>query len=316
MRVVIAGGSGSLGRALLPSLLSEGHEVVVLTRSAGEADRRPQGPGAQVRHIHWDARSAGPWERELDGEDVALINLSGRLVDARPTPATIAELTRSRVDATRALVEASTRCERPIRHWVQASTTAIWSDAGEARLDETSPIPEGLPQMTGVAERWEQALAGHRSEHTHVLRTSIVLEAGTPALDRLLMLARRGLGGPVGGGRQWVSWIHVEDWVRIVLCTLGLADPTLPDGVIVASAPHPVRNAELMSTLRRSAGGAGRHLALPTPEPVLRLGALLLRTDPALGLTGRHATSRVLDDAGFAFRYPTLAEAVPALLGR
>lgn len=316
MRIVIAGGSGSLGRALVPSLLADGHEVVVLTRSARGAGRAPRRTDARVRYVHWDARSAGPWERELDGGDVGLVNLAGRLVDARPTPAAIADLTRSRVDATRALVEASTRCERPIRRWVQASTTAIWSDAGEARLDETSPIPVGLPQMTGVAERWEQALAGHRSEHTHVLRTSIVLEAGTPALDRLLMLARRGLGGPVAGGRQWVSWIHVEDWVRIVRCALGLAEPTLPDGVIVASAPHPVRNAELMSTLRRSAGGAGRLLALPTPEPVLRLGALLLRTDPALGLTGRHATSRVLDEAGFTFHHPTLAEAVPALLGR
>jgi NAD dependent epimerase/dehydratase family enzyme len=137
-----------------------------------------------------------------------------------------------------------------------------------------------------------------------LLRTGVVLEAGTPALERLLLLARTGLGGPVGTGRQWVSWIHVEDWVRIVLCALGLEEPALPDGVVVASAPEPVRNAEMMRTLRTA---VGRRIGLPTPAPVLRLGAVLLRTDPALGLTGRHATSRVLREAGFAFRHPAPA---------
>ncbi|WP_083701466.1 DUF1731 domain-containing protein [Tersicoccus sp. Bi-70] len=316
MKVVIAGGTGSLGRALTSVLLARGHEVVVLTRTP-----RPGAVADGVRQVAWDARTGGPWESELEGEDVGLVNLAGRLVDARPTPATIADLTRSRVEATAALVAASQHLERPLRRWVQASTTAIWSDAGEARLDESSPIPVGLPQMTGVAERWEHALAGHRSDHTVVLRTGIVLEAHTPALDRLLLLARWGLGGPVGGGRQWVSWIHVDDWVRIVLCALGLDEPALPDGVVVASAPHPVRNAELMRTLRRHAGGIGRispgrWIGLPTPAPVLRVGAVLLRTDPALGLTGRHATSTVLDEAGFRFDHPHLDGAVTALLGR
>ena len=309
MRVVVAGGSGTLGRALAPTLLEDGHEVVVLTRTIREG-----AVADGVRQVLWDARGDGPWVRELDGEDVALVNLAGRLVDARPTPAAIADLTRSRVEATQALVAASRRLPRPLTHWVQASTTAIWSDAGEERLDETSPLPVGLPQMTGVAERWERSLDGHRSDRTVVLRTGVVLEAHTPALDRLLLLARWGLGGPVGSGRQWVSWIHVEDWVRVVRCALGLDAPALPDGVVVASAPHPVRNAELMRALRRSVHGPGRLLGLPTPAPVLRLGAFLLRTDPALGLTGRHATSRILDDAGFAFRHPTLAEPLTDLL--
>lgn len=306
MKIIIAGGSGTLGRALTAALRDRDHEVVVLTRSP-----RPEPTRGGARDVSWDARTAGSWTSELTGDDVAVVNLAGRLVDARPTPANIADLTRSRVEATAALVEASQRLDHPLTRWVQASTTAIWSDAGEAHLDESSPIPLGLPQMTGVAERWERSLDGANASRQIILRTGVVLEANTPALDRLLLLARCGLGGPVGTGRQWVSWIHVEDWVRIVLAALGLDQPQIPSGIVVASAPHPVRNAELMRTLRRA---VGRPLGLPTPAPVLRLGAMLLRTDPDLGLTGRYATSTVLDRLGFEFRHPRLEGAVAALM--
>ncbi|WP_299299798.1 epimerase [uncultured Brachybacterium sp.] len=306
MRIVIAGGSGSLGRALSAVLVQRGHDVVVLTRTP-----RPAAQRHGVRDEHWDGRTLGPWAQELEPRGTAVVNLAGRLVDARPTPENIADLTRSRVEATSALAEASRRLEQPLARWVQASTSAIWSDAGEQLLDETSPLPVGLPQMTGVAEPWERAAEPARTDHQAVLRTGIVLEAGTPALERLLLLARWGLGGPVGTGQQWVSWIHVEDWVRIVLAALGLEPPALPSGIVVAAAPHPVRNAELMRILRRV---VGRPFGVPTPAPLLRLGAALLRTDPALGLTGRHATSRVLDEADFHFRYPRLEDAVAELL--
>lgn len=308
MRIIIAGGSGSLGRALSTALVQRGHEVVVLTRTP-----RPPAQLRGVRDVHWDGRTLGPWLQELAPPGTAVVNLAGRLVDARPTPVNIADLTRSRVEATAALAEASRHLEQPLARWVQASTTAIWSDAGEQRLDESSPVPVGLPQMTGVAEKWEHAAESARCDHQVVLRSGIVLETETPALERLLMLARWGLGGTVGTGRQWVSWIHVEDWVRIVLSALGLEQPQLPDGIVVASAPHPVRNAEMMRLLRRA---VGRPFGIPTPAPLLRLGAVLLRTDPALGLTGRHATSRVLDDAGFPFQHPRLEGALADLLPR
>ena len=307
-KVVIAGGSGTLGRALAAPLVDQGIEVVILTRTPREGTRR-----AAAREVAWDGRTVGAWAEELEGEQVALVNLAGRLVDARPSPENIADLTASRVHATAALVAASQQLPAPLAHWVQASTTAIWSDAGEERLDETSPLPVGLPQMTGVAERWERALDGAAAAHQVVLRTGIVLQTGTPAMDRLLLLARTGLGGRVGTGRKWVSWLHVEDWVRIVLCAMDLEEPLLPSGLVIAAAPHPVRNAEMMRILRRA---VGRRVGLPTPAPVLRLGAVLLRTDPALGLTGRHATSRVLRDAGFTFRHPTFDQAVRDLLPR
>ena len=146
----------------------------------------------------------------------------------------------------------------------------------------------GPPQMAGVATAWEAAAARVPAERTVVLRTSVVLDKDTPALDRLTAVVRWGLGGPIAGGRQWVSWIHVEDWLAVVRASLGLDEPAWPggvlDGVVLATAPHPVRNAELMRALRTA---LHRPAAPPTPAPLVRLGSLVLRTDPALALTGR-----------------------------
>ncbi|WP_019932762.1 DUF1731 domain-containing protein [Nocardia sp. BMG111209] len=306
VNVVIAGGSGALGRRIAADLTCRGHRVTVLTRRA-----HPELPFFQVC---WDGRSVGDWAEVLRGPGrTAVVNLAGKLVDCPPTGRNIAELRSSRVDSTAALVAAARRLERPIDHWVQASTTAIWSDMGEARCTESTPLPIGLPQMTGVAEPWERAFDGANATHRTILRTSIVLDPQSPALRRLTGLTRAGLGGRVGPGDQWFSWIHVTDWLALVRAALGL-DPQvrLPGGVLVAATDFPVRNRELMAALRRH---LRRPPAPPTPAPLLRLGAILLRTDPMLGLTGRHATSEVLPHTGFRFRYPTLDEALTDLLG-
>ncbi|WP_225725555.1 MULTISPECIES: DUF1731 domain-containing protein [unclassified Nocardia] len=307
LTVVIAGGTGALGKHVAADLTCRGPRVKILTR-------RPD-PALPFEQIRWDGRKVGDWVDALrNSGPTALLNLAGKLVDCRPTERNIAELRSSRVDSTRALVEAAATLDRPIEYWVQASTTAIWSDAGEIRCTETTPLPVGLPQMTGVAEPWERAFDDAEAAHRTVLRTSIVLDAQAPALKRLCQLTKAGLGGRVGSGTQWFSWIHVEDWLAIVRAALGL-DPrvSLPDGIVVAATDFPVRNHELMTVLRRR---LHRPPAPPTPESVLKIGAVLLRTDPALGLTGRHATSEVLRKAGFVFQYPTLDEALSDLLPR
>ncbi len=302
-KVVIAGGSGALG-ARLVSALADKCEVVVLTRQPAS--------NSVVRQVCWDGRTVGQWAAELDEPDTSVINLAGKLVDCRATAANIDELIDSRVAPTQALVRASQQLQAPLAHWVQASTTAIWSDAGEARCTESTPIPAGgLPQMTGVARPWEAAFSGANVEHGVVLRTAIVLDPHSAALKRLAALTRWGLGGTVGTGRQWVSWIHLDDWLAIVQACLGF-DPGLsvPAGVLVAAAPNPVRSADLMATLRRTLHRPG----LPTPAALLRLGAVLMRSDPALALTGRHATSQILDEIGFGFEYPSLEGALGDLL--
>lgn len=309
LRVVVAGGSGALGRLLAADLACRGHQVTVLTRRHDDA--------LPLDQAVWDGRTVGAWATTLergsgDRAGVALVNLAGRLVDVRPTSANIASLRDSRVDSTHALVAASQRLEHPLTVWVQASTTAIWSDAGEARLTESSPLPDpGLPQMTGVARPWEEASEGARAERLVLLRTSIVLDRDAPALTMLARLTTAGLGGRVGSGQQWFSWIHRDDWIRVCHAALGL-DPTvtLPGGPVVAAAPHPVRNAELMAALRRT---LRRPAAPPTPAPLLHVGAVVLRSDPALGLTGRHCTSTVLAEAGFEFDHPTIDAALADL---
>ncbi|HLS12926.1 MAG TPA: DUF1731 domain-containing protein [Beutenbergiaceae bacterium] len=300
--VLIAGGTGFLGRHLAADLASRGHQVTILTRRVR--------PDLEFRQVQWNGRTQGPWAEELNRTD-AVVNLAGRLVDVRPTPSNIASLAASRVDATRALVTAAQAAGGNIPRWLQASTTAIYSDAGEQRLTESAPIPQGLPQMTGVAQPWEEAAAQAPADHLTVLRTSIVMAVGCPAYDRLAMLARWGLGGPVGTGRQWFSWIHLQDWLAIARATLGLSDDIdLPPGVVIAASPNPVRNSDLMAAFRAH---TGRRFGLATPAALLRIGAVALRTDPALALTGRHATSAVLAEAGYTFRYPELTGALAAL---
>ncbi|MCH9731472.1 MAG: DUF1731 domain-containing protein [Actinomycetia bacterium] len=304
-KVVIAGGSGAPG-ARLSSALGDKCEVVVLTRQPAS--------NSGVRQVFWDGQTVGQWAAELDEPDTSVINLAGKLVDCRPNATNIDELINSRVAPTRALVRASQQLRAPLAHWVQASTTAIWSDAGEIRCTESTPIPaDGLPQMTGVARPWEAAFVGANVDHGVILRISIVLDAYSAALKRLAALTRWGLGGTVGSGRQWVSWIHLHDWLAIVQACLGL-NPALnvPAGVLVAAAPNPARNADFMAALRRTLHRPG----LPTPSAVLRLGAGLMRSDPALALTGRHVTSQILDDLGFRFEYPTLEGALSDLLQR
>lgn len=306
LKVVLAGGSGSLGRRIAADLGGRGHDIVILTRRVN--------PALPIRQVPWDGRTVGDWATELEAADTAVINLAGKLVDCRPTRSNIAALIQSRVQPTRALVAASRQLKTPLRHWIQASTTAIWSDAGETYCDESTPIPNGLPQMTGVAEPWERAFAGANTSHGVILRTSIVLDPDSPALARLARLTRYGLGGRVSTGRQWFSWIHRADWLSIIRACLGLTPGvTIPAGVVVAAADHPVRNNDLMATLRRQ---LNRPPAPPTPAALVKLGAAFLRTDPALGLTGRHATSKVLKGCGFEFEFPNLDAALADLVRR
>jgi uncharacterized protein len=300
VKVVVAGGSGALGRRVCEDLEAQGHEIVVLTRRV-----RP----GRFRQVEWDGRTVGPWSAELDGS--AVVNLAGELVDRRPTPANIELLTRSRVEPTQALAAASTSLSQPVPVWIQASTLAIYGDAGDRVLDESAPPASGPPQMAGVARAWEEALEGARTDRRVVLRTGIVLDRDTPALDRLVGLTRWGLGGRVGPGNQWISWIHIDDWLAVVRRALDPEAGADLEGVVHATGPNPVRNCDLMAALRRA---LRRPPAPPTPTWAVRVGAVLLRTDPALGLTGRRAVPGRLLSAGFSFEHPDLDEALSDLL--
>ncbi|GAA3581600.1 TIGR01777 family oxidoreductase [Nonomuraea rosea] len=298
MKVVLAGGSGALGRRIAADLTERGDEVVILTRS-------PR-PGSPWRQVAWDGVTVGEWAGELAG--AAVVNLAGELVDRPPTRAGIELLTRSRVQPTRALAEAAATLGAPPEVWVQMSTLAIYGDGGEDVIDETHPVADGPPQMAGVARPWEAAADGVRAGRTVVLRTAVVFDPGTPALGRLTGLVRWGLGGRIASGRQWVSWLHITDLLAIV--RRALDDPGLA-GVVHATSPNPVRNSELMATLRDL---LHRPVAPPTPALLARAGAWVLRTDPELALTGRRCVPARLREAGHTFAYPELRPALAACL--
>jgi uncharacterized protein len=301
-KVVIAGGSGFLGVSLATHLARQGVEVVILSRR----------PAAGFHHVAWDARTLGPWTACLDGA-AGLVNLAGRTVDCIKTPDHRDEILRSRVEATLVLGEACRTIANPPPAWVQMSTAHLYGDPPEVRCDESSPFGEGLAPFVGRA--WEEAFvaAKHPDQRGVVLRTSFVVgrrnPGGAGALGTLGLLARLGLGGRVGHGRQGMSWIHERDMNR--LFERGLTDPAM-QGPYIASAPNPVAQAEFMRHLRRSAGGlGGLGVGLPAFAWMVRLGApLVFRTDPDLALYGRYVIPRRLLNEGFAFDFPDLGPAL------
>ncbi len=306
-RIVIAGGSGAIGRALGRHLGGLGARVVVLSRS--EPDWEGREPAAW-EHVRWDGRTAGAWAGCLEGAR-GVVNVVGRTVDCIKTPEHCDEILRSRVEATRALGEALRGCVVRPGVWVQMSTAHIYGDPPEAVCEEGSALGYGLAPEVGKA--WEGAFAAGLVEGVRgvVLRTSFVLGRRGGALGRLGMLAKLGLGGKVGHGRQGMSWIHEEDLCRVF--ERGLVDEGMK-GVYIASAPTPVSNAEFTRTLRRA---VGMPVGLPCAAWMVRIGArLVLRTDPELALQGRYVVPRRLMEEGFVFRFGELRAALADLYGR
>jgi uncharacterized protein (TIGR01777 family) len=304
--VVIAGGSGYLGQSLARRLADSGLPVVILSRSPPVA-----GPWT---HTPWDARTLGAWAAALDGA-AALVNLVGRTVDCVKTPDHCDEILRSRVEATRALGDACRAVAHAPPVWVQMSTAHIVGDPPSVVCDEMSPPGYGLAPQVGLA--WEAAFWDglQRGQRGVVLRTSFVIgppnAAGSGALGRLRTLARFGLGGAVGSGRQGISWIHQRDFNRIAERAIRNA---AMEGVYIASAPNPVSNREFMRELRRAIGVP---IGLPAAEWMVRIGApLLLRTDPELALYGRFVVPARLLAERFRFEFPSVREALADIYRR
>ena len=298
-RVVIAGGSGFLGHGLASHLTKSGYNVVTIARG-------PLVPAdARWQHATWDARTVGDWVRHLDGAH-AIVNLAGRTVDCIKTPDHCDEILRSRVESTEAMGRALRSVTTLPRVWVQMATAHRYGDPPQGIvIDEQSTFGYGLAPTVGAA--WEEAFARAAPAGVRqvVLRTSFVLGRNGGALATLAKLARLGLGGKVGNGRQGISWIHERDMNRLFI--RGIEDDTM-NGAYIATAPNPVSNAEFMRELRRA---IGMPIGLPAFEWMVRVAApLLLRTDPELALYGRYCIPKRLKDEGFEFLFPDLPSAM------
>jgi uncharacterized protein (TIGR01777 family) len=309
MKVVIPGGSGQVGAILARAFHRDGEEVVVLSRQP--QTRRPW------RVVGWDGATLGDWQREIDGADV-VINLAGRSVNCRYTAANRHEILYSRVSSTRVVGEAVARAARPPRVWLQASTATIYAHRYDPANDERSGVigggepnaPSAWRFSIDVARAWESAFDEAVTMGTRkvALRSAMTLSPDAGGVfDTLLKLARRGLGGSAGDGRQFMSWIHFEDFVTAVRW---LIDRQEIDGVVNIASPNPLPNAEFMRVLRRACGVP---VGLPARGWMLDLGAVFMRTETELVLKSRRVVPGRLLEHGFRFKFPDWTDAATDL---
>jgi len=298
-RIVIAGGSGFIGSALATRFVGRSHDVVVLTRNA-----RARTDG--VREVAWNGRTAGPWIKELDGA-AAVINVAGKSVNSRHTESNRREIIASRVDSVHAVAEAIAASETPVPVWVQASAVGIYGNAGDRLCDESAP--RGTDFMAQVCQQWEDAFRSSMSPATRgvVLRFGVVLGREGGALPMLARLARLGLGGTVGSGRQYISWIHRDDMIAVV----ERAVTSRMTGPYNTSNHVPETNAVFMKRLRAV---VHRPWSPPAPAFAVKLGSYVIGVEPSVALDGQRCVPRRLDEEGFTFAHEDLSKSLKGLL--
>jgi uncharacterized protein (TIGR01777 family) len=301
-RLVIAGGSGFIGRTLAREFSARGFEVVVLTRSPRQ---RTDG----VVEAEWDGAHAGAWTALLDGAEAA-INLTGKNVNCPHTPENLRAITTSRGNSVNAIAAAIGAAQNPPRVWVQASAVGFYGDTGDAVRDEDSPA--GNDALADICRQWEAAFAAGTVPRTRkaALRIGVVLGRDGGALPVLNKMTRSFLGGAVGSGRQYISWIHLADLAAMFVAAV--ADEKL-SGTFNAVAPHAVTNADFMRELRRA---LHRPWSPPVPELAVKLGARLMGSEASLALMGQRCVPKRFLAAGFQYRFADLPKALTDLCGK
>ncbi len=334
MKIVIAGGSGFLGRPLAAALTADGHDVVTLTRVATAtrgANRGAMGSASQSatasanrsamasadrsakalpeRSVAWTPDgSTGPWASEIDAAG-AVVNLAGEsIAGSRWTAAHKRRILDSRVQATRSLVAAIRGAATPPRVFVSGSAVGYYGPLGdEIATEDTRP---GSDFLAGVCVQWEAEAARAASDRTRVvgIRTGVVLERDGGALPEMLPPFRFGAGGPVGSGRQYWPWIHRADWIALVQMALQRPDAS---GAFNATAPNPVTNKDFARALGRAV-----HRPAFMPAPAFALRIMLGEMADALLLSGQRALPARAERLGFRFNYTRIDEALDALFAR
>jgi uncharacterized protein (TIGR01777 family) len=302
--IVIFGANGFLGRYLCRHFARSGREVVAIGRSR-------KGWSGDGMFLEWDGKTQGPWALALEGAE-AVIHLSGRSVNCRYTAGNRREILESRVTPTRVVGEAIAACKVPPKVWLNASTATWYRHAEDGPQNDWLGEPgEGFSYE--VAQAWEDAFFGAAvpaATRKVAMRIGMVLanEPGT-VFDVLQGLTACGLGGTMGRGRQRISWIHIEDFLRAVDF---LIEDAFLDGVVNLTAPEFPTNREWMRTFRKA---VGMPLGLPAARWMLEIGARLLGTETELILKSRWAAPVRLKDAGFTWKWENSAAAVDHLAG-
>jgi uncharacterized protein len=299
-RIVLAGGSGFIGQALAKALLARGYEVVVLTRTPRKDTR--------VREMEWNGVHIGEWIQFLDGAE-AVVNLTGRNVNCPHTPENLQEILESRVDSVRAIALSFTHVKTPPRVWIQASAVGFYGDTKDCLCDENSPA--GNDALAGVCKLWEDAFNSTVTPKTRraVLRIGFVLGKNGGALPVLSKLTKRFLGGRVGNGKQFISWIHIADLTKMFVETIERENLS---GTFNAVGLNPETNRFFMRELRRA---LHRPWSPPVPEFAVRLGARWMESEPSLALASQCCAPIRFLEAGFEYEFAKLRPALENLCG-
>ena len=301
MKLVIAGGSGFLGQVLVNYFSTRVDEIVILSRS-------PRTSYGNVKQVQWNGRDLGDWYSVLEGAD-ALINLTGKSVNCRYTESNKKEILHSRLDATKTLGDAIRLTQNPPKVWLQAASSTIYRSSFDKVMDEkTGEIGDDFSM--NVCKQWERAFLNEECPKTKkiIMRIAIVLGKGGGAIPPLFRLSRLGLGGRQGSGRQMVSWIHENDFSRIVewLITHG-KDKTIYN----CTSPNPVINNQFMQSIRKC-------LKIPfgisSPAWLLEIGSFVIRTETELLLKSRWVYPRRLLEEGFTFQFDSLEKTLESLI--
>lgn len=304
-KLILPGGSGFLGTVLARWFAARGWDIVVLSRR-GEAP-------SSARAVTWDGRTLGDWTRELAGAQ-AIINLAGRSVNCRYHARNRQLMMDSRIDSTRVLGEAIAACETPPPVWINSSTATIYRHTFGEPHDESGPIgatPEAKDAFSiEVAAAWEREFEAAATARTRKIlaRTAMVFGTHPGTVYQVLRrLVRFGLGGKAASGRQYVSWIHEDDFCRAMEWLIENPDA---NGIYNIAAPNPIPNEDMMRLLRKS---EGMPFGLPSPGLMLEIGAVFIRTETELVIKSRRVVPGRLLKEGFEFEVERMEEAFERL---
>ncbi len=301
MRVLITGATGLIGSALADALLARGDEVVGLTRDPARA--KPKNP--TIRWHAWQPATERPPPEAFEHLD-AVVNLVGEEINQRLTEANKRRIRESRVTASRNLIQGIKALERPPMVFVGQSAVGYYGDRGAAIVDEESERGEGFTAQLPVDWEAAEREAEQLGLRLVIFRTAPILSKNSGLIKQLRLPFKLGLGGPIAGGEQFLSWIHLDDEVALLLWAL---DNDQVSGVINASAPNPVTNREFSKAL-------GRALHRPAVIPVPKLAVTAMRggelADAVAG--GARVIPRRALDLGFEFRHPEIDEALESAL--
>lgn len=300
-KIVVAGATGFLGGVLTQYFVKRGNTVYALCR------KLPATSQQHVKYVLWDGETLGNWAEALEGAEM-LINMVGRSVDCRYNEKNKAQILNSRINSTKILGEAVLARADPPKLWINSSSATIYRHSEDKAMNEyDGELGDTFSEQ--VCKAWEATFHACYTPHTRkvVIRSAIVFGNSGGVLPVLRSLTAKGLGGKQGSGKQYVSWIHEHDFCRAIEY---IAQHPVMSGVYNLSSPNPVRNEEMMTTLRLD---MGKLIGMPSTKWMLEIGAILLQTETELVLKSRRVVPQKLLDAGFEFCFPNVWHALKEL---